>query len=74
MTSQEHRDLNELSSLRKQVRTAAKILSEYADMSKNGALCCGCNSGRRKDSCPECGIKITQIKAQKWLRDVSKSA
>jgi hypothetical protein len=56
---EQYRDLVELSNLREENKALKVVLAEWLDMSENGALCCGCNSGEGKH-CMECGIKVSE--------------
>jgi hypothetical protein len=63
---EQNRDLEELSALREENKALKAILAEWVDMSINGALCCGCNSGEGKH-CAECGIRISEKVSKELL-------
>jgi hypothetical protein len=50
----------------KTVVNLSAVLEEWVNMSVDGALCCGCNSGKGKH-CAECGIRETEICSKKLL-------
>jgi hypothetical protein len=61
------KDLEELSKLREENKNLKAALAEWLDMSENGALCCGCNSGKG-EHCVECGIKVSERQTRRLLK------